>query len=114
MPAHWHRISISNGARKQSMAIINRKTVTPLISYDEIKRGLALGAVYCDITSPAAMRIPVRDVRKFKPTSLDKLAAQTSQSEWTARFNQGNVKGYEVLVLEGWHVPERVYRETVK
>jgi len=89
-------------------------TIIPLTSLPEIKQALALGPVYCDITTPTATRIPVRDVRRFKATALDKLASQTSQTEWTNRFNQGHAKGYEVLVLEGWHVPERVYREISK
>lgn len=83
-----------------------------LTSLVDIKAALKLGPVYCDIAQPAARRLPVRDVRKFKASTLDRVTAGLSQTEWTTRFQTGTQLGYEVLLLEGWHVPEKVWRET--
>lgn len=62
--------------------------------------------VFCDTFK--GKHIPVRAVRPFKtdnrPRDLDSKAP-----EWTDRAFLGKQKGFEVLTLEGWSVPERVY-----
>lgn len=79
-----------------------------LTNLKDIKAALKLGPVFCDITAPAANGLPVRDVRKFKKEGLHGTDT-LSQTEYISRFSQGLRVSYEVLVLEGWHVPERVY-----
>lgn len=85
------------------------KTQTPLTTLKDIKTALALGPVWCDITMPAANRITVRNVRKFADKALDGLTGESA--EWTSRYEQGKRVGFEVQVLEGWRVPEKVYIE---
>jgi len=86
------------------------KTRTQLETKDDILRALKLGFVFCDITNPQANHLPVRDVRAFK-TNRSLEGIPLNNPKWTELAFQGNAKGYEVLVLEGWKVPERVYTE---
>jgi len=92
--------------------LMTTKTQTLLTTLTDVKRALTLGPVWCDITMPAANHIIVRNVRPFRVTALDKLARESnSETEWTSRYDQGKLVGFEVQVLEGWRVPERVYME---
>ena len=82
--------------------------MTELTIFADIKRALTLGPVFCDIAQPHAKGLPVRNVRRFNKTALGSTDT-LDQNEWTSRMYQGLQKGYEVEVLEGWHVPEKVY-----
>lgn len=83
------------------------KKQTALTALKDVKAALALGPVWCDITAPAANHIIVRNVRNFKVEQLDGIVGD----DWTSRYEQGKRVGFEVQVLEGWRVPERVYTE---
>lgn len=83
-------------------------TQTELTTFLEIKTALTIGPVLCDITSPHAKRLPVRAVRKFNAAKLN---SALSTDEFTSIHYQGTLRGFEVQVLEGWRVPERVYVE---
>ncbi len=73
-----------------------------LDSLSEIQLALKTQIVFCDLIKGKG--IPVRKVRVFQPRITIEKAP-----EWTDRAFQGEAKGYEVLALEGWSVPERVY-----
>jgi hypothetical protein len=81
-----------------------------LDSYQDIRKALKHGPVYCDIVTPNAKHIPVRDTRKFNPDRSLRMV-DIKDPKWTDLCYIGQQKGYEVLTLEGWHVPERVYLE---
>ena len=77
----------------------------------DVKAALKLSPVFCDIASPSALRVPVRDVRRFRTDkALDGIP--TNDPLWISRHAQGTAVGFEVLVLEGWRIPERVYTES--
>lgn len=84
------------------------KVTTALTTLKEVQAALKLGPVWCDITAPAANHIIVRNIRKFEVEAID---AVRDDQDWTSRFETGSRVGFEVQVLEGWRVPERVYVE---
>jgi hypothetical protein len=85
-------------------------TRIPLTDLKDVQAALKLGPVFCDIASPSANKIPVRDVRRFRADkALDGIP--TNDPLWISRHAQGIAVGFEVQVLEGWRIPERVYTE---
>lgn len=85
-----------------------RQGLVELTTLKDIQTALGGGIVFCDLAQPSVRKIPVRDVRRFNERKLDKTNTITTE-EWTSLAFQGKAKGYEVLTLEGWHVPEKVY-----
>ncbi len=72
----------------------------------EVMIALKTQIVFCDLIKGTG--IPVRQVRPFKSDQIARDIPATDPL-WTERLFLGQAKGFEVLTLEGWNVPERVY-----
>lgn len=94
--------------QSDNIAAIGYSKQIDLETYKDIDEALKKYIVFADLIKGKGAR--VSDVRKFTHKSLDRLSSK--DPEWTSRHAQGTAKGYEVLTLEGWSVPERVYYVT--
>lgn len=85
----------------------NRLGLTEQVDCEElcaVLLALKTQIVFCDTLK--GKHIPVRNARAFK---VQAIPSDLTAAQWTDRNFLGKQKGFEVLTLEGWSVPERVY-----
>ncbi len=77
-----------------------------LESLADVLLALKTQIVFCDLIKGTG--VPVCNARRFTAANIPK-DISTKDPLWTTRAFRGTAMGFEVLTLEGWSVPEKVY-----